>query len=580
MGIKLKSKIFKNMLLMSVVCIMISVSISVVILYKNVESQIVDGNETDARYIQYFVEKFGEDSIEEIGLPEGKRITLISSRGDVIYDSVAESSDMQNHMERPEVRDAAELGVGKAKRVSDTLSETSYYYAVRLADGNVLRVATTSNTVYRSFKAVIPMAVILVICVTAAAAVLSRYLTKKIVRPINTADINDMEKMAVYDEMAPFASKIRHQNDVINRQLKDLREKKLEFETITENMNEGLIVIGRKGQVISYNKSAIRLLDVDAPAGILNNALLFNRSTTFERVVNEALDGGAAECSINSSGRVCQIMANPVMDGEKVKGAVILIIDITEKEKRETLRREFSANVSHELKTPLTSISGYAEIMKSGIVKSDDMVKFADIIYTEARRLIDLVGDIIRVSKLDENNVQLDVETVDLMSVSQSIAERLRANAGKRNISIAINTAGTMETGGTEAKQSYCINSYAQIADEMIYNIVDNAIKYNKDDGAVTIDLSEDEHTVTVRVRDTGIGIPKEDIERVFERFYRVDKSHSKEVGGTGLGMSIVKHGAAFIGADVSLESEEGIGTSVTIEFKRNIEFKKNSKNI
>ncbi|MFQ9934623.1 MAG: ATP-binding protein [Lachnospiraceae bacterium] len=563
MGIKLKSKIFRNMFLMAAIFIVISVGVSTIILYKNIENRIVEDSKVSAEYVKYFIDKFGEESILSIDIKDGQRITLISQTGDVIYDSRVKSDDMENHMERPEVREALESGSGQDKRVSETLSETSYYYAVRLEDGNILRIATTSDAVYSTFKAIIPLTLIQAVFIITAAVIVSGYLTRKIVKPINAMDINSPENIVVYDELAPVVSRIRHQNDVIGRQLKDLRSKKIEFETITENMKEGLIVLGKRGQVISYNKSAIKLLDVDADEDVLRNALFFNRSSRFEKAVNNALSGKSDECVISFPDRICQIMANPVMDNEKAKGAVILIIDVTEKEKRESLRREFSANVSHELKTPLTSISGYAEIMKSGMVKGDDMIKFADIIYTEARRLINLVGDIIKVSKLDEDNVQLEETKVNIKELTEDIIKRLKPQADAKNV--------TIQENALESEQDVMeITGVSQIIDEMIYNVIDNAIKYNKDGGIVIVSIDGSGSKVKLEIKDTGIGIPKADIDRVFERFYRVDKSHSKEVGGTGLGLSIVKHSALFTGADIKLESEEGLGTTFTIEFKKN----------
>lgn len=563
MGIKLKSKIFRNMFLMAAIFIVISVGVSTIILYKNIENRIVEDSKVSAEYVKYFIDKFGEESILSIDIKDGQRITLISQTGDVIYDSRVKSDDMENHMERPEVREALESGSGQDKRVSETLSETSYYYAVRLEDGNILRIATTSDAVYSTFKAIIPLTLIQAVFIITAAVIVSGYLTRKIVKPINAMDINSPENIVVYDELAPVVSRIRHQNDVIGRQLKDLRSKKIEFETITENMKEGLIVLGKRGQVISYNKSAIKLLDVDADEDVLRNALFFNRSSRFEKAVNNALSGKSDECVISFPDRICQIMANPVMDNEKAKGAVILIIDVTEKEKRESLRREFSANVSHELKTPLTSISGYAEIMKSGMVKGDDMIKFADIIYTEARRLINLVGDIIKVSKLDEDNVQLEETKVNIKELTEDIIKRLKPQADVKNV--------TIQENALESEQDVMeITGVSQIIDEMIYNVIDNAIKYNKDGGIVIVSIDGSGSKVKLEIKDTGIGIPKADIDRVFERFYRVDKSHSKEVGGTGLGLSIVKHSALFTGADIKLESEEGLGTTFTIEFKKN----------
>lgn len=559
---KLKTRIFKNMFLMVTIFIGISVCVFTAILYGNVEKQIVEGNAADAIYVKNFLEKIGIENMEGMEIPEGRRVTIMDLDGKVLFDSITDSSEMENHRERPEIQHAMESGTGEDKRLSDTLLEMTYYYAVKISSGEILRVATTSDTVYQTFRAVWPLVMILTAVILGVALLVSEYLTKKIVMPLNTLDLSDPERIIVYDEMWPFVTKIKKQNEVIMRQMDDLRKKQIEFETITENMSEGLIILGRGGRIISYNKSALELLEITASQKDINNIIYFSRNSRFQAAVNNALGGKNDQCIIDLSDRVCQIIANPVMDNNEIKGGIILIIDATEKEKMESLRREFSANVSHELKTPLTSISGYAEIMKSGIVKEEDMVKFADIIYTEAARLINLVGDIIKVSKLDEDNIQLEDEEINLLDMCENIVKRLAPQLEKKSID-----AKVIWNEGN--KDNYVIKGVSQIVDEIIYNVAENAVKYNKNQGQVRVKVESHTDTVSVSIKDTGIGIPRSDVERVFERFYRVDKSHSKEVGGTGLGLSIVKHGAAYMGAIVSLDSVENVGTTVVIEFKR-----------
>ena len=554
----MKKKIFKNMFLVSAVFIIISIIISTMLLYTNMEYNVIEGNKTDAEYIAYFADEFGEEYITSNSIPNGRRITLISSDGNVIFDSEAENKDLQNHLNRQEVKEALESGIGSDKRISDTFKETTFYYAIQLKSNNILRVATTTDTIYATFANLVPIAIVLSICILSVVMMVSNYLTKKIVSPLNELDLNEPESLTIYEEMSPFISRIANQNEVIKKQIKNLRVKQIEFETITGNMNEGLIVLDKSGQIISYNNSALNLLEVSINDKQINNVLVFNRSSKFEKVVNKALEGTNSECRIVFEDKTCQIMANPVIDNDKVKGAVILIIDVTETEKRETLRREFSANVSHELKTPLTSISGYAEIMKSGIVKEQDIVKFSEIIYSEAGRLIELIEDIIKVSKLDEDNVQLEETSINVNDILYSIVNRLKKYSESKNVKIEV-----ISKYNTIIE----IKGISQIVDELIYNVVENAIKYNKDDGKVTITITQDYGSKNIIVEDTGIGIPQKYIDRVFERFYRVDKSHSKEVSGTGLGLSIVKHSAAFLGAEVLLESEESKGTKVTIKF-------------
>ena len=338
--------------------------------------------------------------------------------------------------------------------------------------------------------------------------------------------------------------------------MKSLREKQEEFTSITENMSEGFLVLDNNTDILSYNTSALRLLGAETvPAESHVSALALNRSAGFRSAVDGALAGKRSEQLVRQGGRCCQVMANPVLRDGEVEGAVVVILDITEREERENLRREFTANVSHELKTPLTSISGFAEIIKNGIVKPEDIPRFAGNIYEESQRLVTLVDDILNLSRLDEADVQLEREDFDLSSLARDVAGRLKASAKKNGVVITVI--------GDKAE----INGVKSIVDEMVFNLVDNAVKYNKQNGRVTVTVDSSSDGTALTVTDTGIGIPQADVDRVFERFYRVDKSHSKEIGGTGLGLSIVKHGAAFHNAKVSLQSTEGEGTTVRLVF-------------
>ena len=339
--------------------------------------------------------------------------------------------------------------------------------------------------------------------------------------------------------------------------METLREKQEEFTAITENMREGFIVVDSKADVISYNSSAVRILGVDMKKnGNGNiNVLSLNRSSSFRQVVDEALSGQRCEQNLDLNGRHYQIIANPVAESENRWGAVVVILDVTEQQNREGLRREFTANVSHELKTPLTSISGYAEIMKNGLVPAADMGRFSEKIYVEAQRLITLVGDIIKLSRLDEGNVELEKGPVDLYQIASDVVKRMGDMAKKAGVAIDIKGSPAVVSGA------------AQLLDEMIFNICENAVKYNKPGGLVHVTVVKEKGHPTVTVEDTGIGIPEEDKERIFERFYRVDKSHSKQIGGTGLGLSIVKHGAIYHQAKVEMESRLGEGTRIRLVF-------------
>ena len=553
---KLKNKIFRNMFLLAIIMIFISVGIATGILYKNTETQIVKNNKATMEYMQLFLNTHGVSEISNLKVSDNQRITLISPSGEVLYDNHADNQTMENHLDRPEVEQAVKYGTGSDKRVSSTIDETSYYYAVKLEDGNVLRVATTAKNIYSMLKQLIPVILLLSLLDVVIAVLVANYQTKKIVEPINSLEINGLEDVEVYDELSPFVTKIRHQTKLIEEQMEDLKAKKIEFETITENMSEGLLVLGKDGRIISYNKSAMELLGVDKITEDLSNILMFTRNKEFVKYVEASLKGKKKNGMIKLASKCCQVIANPIVYEGNLNGSVVLILDVTEQEMRESMRREFSANVSHELKTPLTAISGYAEIMKTGIVKNEDMVQFSDIIYSEAARLINLVNDIMEISKLDEDKIPLEASEFDLTKLVKQTVERLSKEAAKKEVTIHL-----------DAKDSYEIYSVKQLADEMLFNVIENAIKYNKRDGDVRISLDSADNKVIVKVEDSGIGISKEDINRVCERFYRVDKSHSREIGGTGLGLSIVKHAASCTNTRFDLQSVEGKGTCVTFEF-------------
>lgn len=511
--------------------------------------------QNEAQYISAAIEATGKQYLENL-TPGTNRITWIDSDGTVLYDSRADQSSLENHADREEFKQALEIGVGESSRYSDTLSEKYYYYAIRLEDGTVLRVSNEQFTVISLIAVMAQPILIIAILALILSLILASRLSKKITRPINNIDLEHPETADTYDELAPLLRKISFQNKQIQLQIEELSRKQQELATITENMSEGLLVVDDRTDILFYNTSALKLLGTDK---VDNNqsALTLNRSESFRKAIDEALNSQHNEQLMKLNHRLYQLIANPVYLENSVVGAVILILDITEKEERDKLRREFTANVSHELKTPLTSISGFAEIMKNGIAKNEDMPHFAGKIYDESQRLITLVGDIIKLSQLDENTIELTKTPVDLYNVIDSVTQRLKYFADKQKISIEINA------------QHITVTGVEQILDEMIFNLCDNAIKYNKEGGKVFITLDEQSDGIHLSVRDTGIGIPFADRNRVFERFYRVDKSHSKEIGGTGLGLSIVKHGAAYHNAKVSLSSKINEGTEIVIIFNK-----------
>ena len=551
----MRKKIFKNMCLLALVTILLSSLLVTIVYYANSDARMKSEVREETRFVRGAVELSGQDYLATVE-NTANRITLIDTDGTVLYDNQADPATMENHSGREEFQEASTAGAGEATRISDTIAEQTFYYAVKLQNGQVLRVAATTDSVFAAVLAVLPWILGVEVLVAVCTVLFSNFLTKKIVAPINRLDLDHPADNEIYDELSPLLGKISRQNEVIAQQMKSLREKQEEFTSITENMSEGFLVLDNNTDILSYNTSALRLLGAEAvPAESHVSALALNRSAGFRSAVDGALAGKRSEQLVRQGGRCCQVMANPVLRDGEVEGAVVVILDITEREERENLRREFTANVSHELKTPLTSISGFAEIIKNGIVKPEDIPRFAGNIYEESQRLVTLVDDILNLSRLDEADVQLEREDFDLSSLARDVAGRLKASAKKNGVVITVI--------GDKAE----INGVKSIVDEMVFNLVDNAVKYNKQNGRVTVTVDSSSDGTALTVTDTGIGIPQADVDRVFERFYRVDKSHSKEIGGTGLGLSIVKHGAAFHNAKVSLQSTEGEGTTVRLVF-------------
>ena len=509
----------------------------------------------EAVYISRGVESTGTDYLKKLN-DEDSRITYVDESGKVIYDNEANVESMDNHGHRKEIREAEINGEGADERISSTLSEKTMYYAVRLENGNVLRVSSNQASVWMLLLQLLPPFVAVLILMLLLSGVFASRLSGKVVEPLNGLDLEHPEENDAYDEVQPLLSKIGRQSRQIRLQLEAARRQQKEFSIITENMQEGLLVIDRYTMVLSVNSSVGRLLKVkEIKTG--ESVYLLNRSEEFRDVVCQVLDGKHEDKVLRLDGSEIQVIANPVTRENKTEGAVILLVDVTEKVEREQLRREFSANVSHELKTPLTSISGFAEIMQDGFVKDEDVKVFAGRIYKEAQRLIRLVGDVIRISRLDEGGLPYQWEKLDLYSLTHDIFSTLHEAAEKQEVHMY------MEGGST------VLDTIPMIMEEVLYNVCDNAVKYNHRGGEVFVRLKDGEDAVRVNVRDTGIGIPKEDQERIFERFYRVDKSHSKEIGGTGLGLSIVKHGVKTLNGRLWLNSEPGQGTEIIMEFSK-----------
>ena len=548
-------KIFKSTVLVSAMILILGSALVMGILYRYFGKQLDGELEKEASYLAYGVEQSGVNYLEHLKQKDA-RMTYIDASGNVLYDSQADISSMENHSDRKEFEEAVQKGHGYAERMSSTLSEKTVYYARKLTDGTVLRVAAVHSSILALMLQLLPSVIGVAIVMLILAGIAAARISAKIVKPINTLDLDHPEDNQIYEEVGPLLSRIHKQNYQIQMQLETARRNQEEFQIITENMQEGLLVIDAYTMILSGNSSVWRMFQLREPK-TGDSVYSLDRNEDFRKVVEDVLKGQHGSAMLQLDGEYVQLIANPVSRDGKVVGAVLLLVNETEKVERENLRREFSANVSHELKTPLTSISGFAEIIQDGMVQGEDVQKFAGRIYREAQRLIQLVEDTIKISQLDEGENPYEWEKVDAYAVVKNVCGNLRDIAAKKNVHFFIDGE----------KLIFC--TVKPILEEVIYNLCDNGIKYNREDGTVSIHLQELKDSVEIRVKDNGIGIPREDCSRVFERFYRVDKSHSKAIGGTGLGLSIVKHGVTFLGGTLKMLSEEGKGTEITMTFPK-----------
>jgi len=551
--VKLSKKLLKNFSVIAVVSILLTAVFSTAAFW------FVFSDEQEAEVRQYtdkIISVYNSDSEIDLSKYYGIgdfRVTLIKSDGSVVSDSVdTDVSSMPNHSDRPEFEQAVKDGNGSSHRMSETLNKITYYYAEKTADGSVIRVAKTIDSIYGIFLFVIPSILIIMIGVFVVCTILAKRSTKKIVEPIK--EMADNGSGSPYDELLPLSQKIASQQRQIKRQMRRLQFEKDKISTLIENMAEGFILIDVDKKVLMSNYSASKLLGADDDGVTDKTLIAFSRNEVLNDCVDKALSGESKNGDTTVKGRALQIITNPVYSNGEKNGAICLIIDVSAKKKAEKMRREFTANVTHELKTPLTSISGYAEIIASGLVKPDDIPNFANKIHKESGRLLSLISDIMELSQLDEKFSDEEFAPVDLAGVAVEVAEDLRSNAEKHGITITVDTKTAVINGNRN--QIY----------ELIYNLCDNAIRYNRENGSVKIITGDDNEHPFVKVADTGIGIPEKHHKRVFERFYRVDKSRSKETGGTGLGLAIVKHITERHGGEISLESSEQ-GTTFTARF-------------
>ena len=548
-------RIFRAICLVALAVFLASVTLIMGILYDYFSQVQQDQLRIEAGLAARGVEENGAAYFDGLDT-QSYRITWIGADGTVLFDSDSDASTMENHLEREEVKQAMVSGYGHSARYSSTLMERLLYSAQRLEDGSVIRLAITHNSVLTIMLGLIqPVLLVSLVAVILALALASR-VSKTVVRPLNELNLDEPLNNEGFDELSPLLRRIDSQQRQLKGQALELKQKKDEFLAVTSNMSEGLVLLNSSGTILSINNAALTILDADKSC-VGQDILTVNRSLEMQKLLEEARTGQRSETKLCLTGREYQLDASPIISGGNIGGVALLLFDITEREYAEQLRREFTANVSHELKTPLHSISGCAELMKNGMVKPEDTVRFAGQIYSEAQRLINLIEDIIRLSRLDEGAEDMQRERIDLYALSGSVIDSLGNEAKENKITLELCGGPTFIWG------------VRQLVRGMIYNLLDNAIKYNKANGSVKLSVSNEGEFSLLNVSDTGIGIPPEHQSRVFERFYRVDKSHSKEVGGTGLGLSIVKHSAMVHNAKIDLQSTPGKGTSITVRFPK-----------
>ena len=542
----MKKKILKNTGLLVVLSILFTFVIMNIIMYERSLSEMKTTIQSECKNLKNILDQAGEEYLtQEISDLTSSRLTLIRRDGTVLYESMEPVDLMNDHDNRPEFREALKEGRGSDLRSSETLNEQGYYYAMMLENGDVIRVSRNIDTVVKSMLSGIVIVLVLLMILGILALILVNRMAARLIEPINQLDLEDPTRNIAYEELSPLLVRIDRQNTKIREQMDQLRQNQEEYLAITEYMKDGLIVTNNK-VVLSINRAAQELFDVTQEDCVNHDIITVGRNEAVKRAFLAALSGKSDERTADISGRTYQLLANPVRaEKEDVTGVVLLILDITEKQRAEMMRKEFSANVSHELKSPLMSISGYAELIENGVAKPEDVKKFAGIIHSEAARLTSLVEDIIKLSRLDEKSEQLSMEDVDLFEVACEVKDHLELKAEQQRIDIGLCGNHVIITG------------VHQVLYEMIYNLCENAIKYNHAGGHVWINVySEGLKGAVIAVKDDGIGIDKSDQGRIFERFYRVDKSHSRETGGTGLGLSIVKHGALLHNAKIQVESE------------------------
>ena len=548
----MSKKIFRSVFTVALVVLLASIGIATTFLYDYFNSSQINQLKAELSLVADTVNEEGIEYFENFD-SSVFRFTIVDADGTVLYDTEVKAEEMENHADREEIIEALETGKGSSSRNSKTLIKKTYYESVLLENGDVLRISVSQMSIGALLIAMLPAVFAILLIATIVAIVLSLAMARQITDPLMKLDLEHPTDNVAYEELTPILTKLHKQHKQIKSQMESIRRKSDEFEQIVASMNEGLILLDEHAMVLSMNQAARKIFGVSTDAKG-DDFLLYDRSTKMSKAIWEALEGKHSEYIAQRNNMEYQFTVNPIESSGKVIGVIILVFDITDRAFAERNRQEFTANVSHELKTPLQSIIGSAELLETGLVKEEDKGKFIGNIRKEAARLVTLINDIIRLSQLDEKG-EVATESVELMSVANEVIEVLSTAAAKKNITLTIDGEPCTITG---------VRRYIY---EIIYNLCDNAIRYNVEDGKVEIKISKDAGNAEISLSDTGIGIAPEHQSRIFERFYRVDKSHSKETGGTGLGLSIVKHAVQFHEAKVTLDSEVGKGTTVTVKF-------------
>lgn len=554
----MKKRIYRNILGLAVMTILLISGIFVYFYNQSMHREMQDQVKTEAYCTAAAFETKGNDLeyLDRLKDEGSRRVSLIGPDGKVLYDSAASIYGLENHAERPEIQDAEAFGAGSDTRLSDTLNTETYYYAIKLSDGRILRLAIEVRSNLKTFIDLLPLLASVAALILLCACLVAHRLASGIAERVNEIDLKNPTKEVTFEELWPLLHRIEKQNTQLKEQMENLMDQEEKFTTITKNMSEGLILLDTGSKILFINHSCKELFDVPSIRYEGKHISTFNSSEQLRETVSAALKGESYSAMLRLPEKQVQFLGNPVRENDQVTGAVLLVMDVTTNQKAEQLRKEFSANVSHELKTPLTSISGYAELMQNNLVQQADIPAFAGKIYDEAQRLLTLVNDIIKISQLDERDIRMSKETVDLYQVGEEVCSRLAPVAKKAAVEVRLKG------------KHVSILAAKQLMYDLVYNLCENAIKYNVENGSVTVSVYKSEGHAVVRVSDTGIGIPMEYQERIFERFYRIDKSHSKQTGGTGLGLSIVKHAVEYQGGYIEIHSNKREGTTITVHLQ------------